>query len=513
MAADEVVRTGAGYVRGLRRDGLRLWRGIPYASPPLGDLRHRPPLPPEPWSGVRDATETPPRAWQADPPDPAGPALSEPPLEEPPPCSEDCLYLNVSAPEEPPPGGGYPVLVWIHGGGYLRGWGNQAPAGDGATFVRRGIVVVTVNYRLGAFGFLDLEDLFGPDEASDGRSAGLLDQVAALRWVNTNIAAFGGDPRQVTVYGVSAGGKSVVNLLGSPLAAGLVTRAICSSGGDYVATPPQSASVRRRLLEALGLSDDQAVKVRQVPASDLLAAQESLVAPGTGTWVWRPGTGGSALPEHPLEAIARGAARGVPLLVGNNGNEAFNFASAGPAIAGEARRVLRGYFGAAEASAMLDGYAAAYPDRDETAIGVLVMGDERYAIPTHRLANAQAAHAPVWRYRMDSSPPDTPVESAGAHGLDGQMTWRADEFGSLDDPRATVCVAMADAWAGFVRTGEPTGVEEAFGSWARYTPEEQTTMILGPDPHPERAPRAGVHALWEGRTWQPSTWWHIEGIS
>jgi para-nitrobenzyl esterase len=507
MASDLIVQSRAGLVRGVRNDGMRVWRGIPYARPPLGDLRHRFPLAPPPWSGVRDATETPARAMQSDP---VGALV--PPGEELPPCSEDCLYLNVSAPEEPAPVGGYPVLVWFHGGGYMRGWSNGAPVRDGATFVRRGIVVVTVNYRLGALGFLALQDLLGAD-AAEGGSAGLADQVAALRWVAENIAAFDGDPGQVTIYGISAGGKSITNLLGSPLTAGLITRAICSSGGEYVATPAQAASVRRRLLEALGLSDDSAGKVRDVPASELLAAQESLARPGTLTWVWRPCLGGAALPIGPIEAVGRGAAAGVPLLVGNNGNEGLSYQALEPTVAAESPRVLREMFGATDAAAILEGYAAAYPDLDEAAVNLLVFGDERYAISTHHLANAQAAHAPVWRYRMDSSPPDVPAESGGGHGLDGQMIWRADDFAGLDEPRARLSLAMAEAWAGFVRTGQPGAVEGAPGSWSRYRPDEQSTMILDPHPHLERAPRQQVLVLWEGRSWQPSTWWQVEGIS
>ena len=202
-----VAQTRYGQVRGAEiADGILGWRGIPYARPPIGALRFRPPEPPEPWSGVRDAFEYGNRSPQGE---------LGPPAPDAPPTSEDCLYLNVTG---RPGATGRPVLFWLHGGGYEMGDATQA-AGDGVAFARsHALVVVTVNYRLGALGFLDV-----PGERPTG-AAGLHDQIAALRWTRENIAAFGGDPDQITVYGLSAGGKSVTNLLASPLATGLIAR-------------------------------------------------------------------------------------------------------------------------------------------------------------------------------------------------------------------------------------------------------------------------------------------------
>src|SRR6185437_410684 len=209
-----VAETAYGKVRGAEiADGVLAWRGIAYAAPPVGALRLRPPAPPPPWAGIRDALAYGNRSLQPDP-------VARPPQPLPP-ADEDCLYLNVTAPAAAlaPGAAPRPVLFWIHGGGFQAGHGPDH-AGDGAAFARsHGLVVVTFNYRLGALGFLDV-----PGEAPAG-ALGLHDQVAALRWTRDNIAAFGGNPAQVTVYGLSAGGKSVTNLLASPLARGLIARA------------------------------------------------------------------------------------------------------------------------------------------------------------------------------------------------------------------------------------------------------------------------------------------------
>ena len=246
VRAGMVAETAHGMLRGIEiADGVIGWRGVPYARPPLGELRLRPPQPPESWSGVRDVAEYGNRSLQPEP---------DPHL---PPTSEDCLYLNVTA-----PAGAVtrPVLFWIHGGGCQKGDGTYE-AGDGAAFARsHGIVVVTLNYRLGALGFLDV-----PGERPTG-AHGLHDQIAALRWTHENIAAFGGDPGQITVYGLSAGGKSVTNLLASPLTRGLIRRAAESSGGDHLKDELQARELTERFLGALGTT---AERIRAVPAADI----------------------------------------------------------------------------------------------------------------------------------------------------------------------------------------------------------------------------------------------------
>jgi para-nitrobenzyl esterase len=506
-----VVSTPGGRVRGaVLEDGLRVWRGIPFAAPPAGPLRFAAPQPARPWDGIREAVQPAPVAWQGALTDPmTGQRLD---LD----CSEDCLYLNVTAPPAGAPDGpGHPVLVWVHGGGYVQGSGSGGATGDAAALARLGLVVVTFNYRLGALGFLQLADVAGAGFADAGQ-AGFLDQVAALRWVRHSIAGFGGDPGRVTVYGVSAGAKSVANLLASPLAAGLISRAISASGGaDHVATPQQGAAVRRLLLRELGLPGDAggARLLPQVPAAEIAAAQDAIATGGPGTWVWRPVLGGSGIPVLPLAAIAAGAAAGIPLLIGHNGSEGATYQLLDPSAAQQAPRVLAGVFGPAEARVMLDAYAAVYPDLDQTGIGVAVLSAERYGIPTHRLALAASAHAPVWRYRYDGCPPGMPGVLAGGHGMDALAVWGADGFADLaaaGDEQARLCLAMSGAWAAFARGAAPAA--GLLPAWPQYSAGDELTMILDSEPRAEGHPRQAESRLWAGRAWASETWWELPGL-
>jgi para-nitrobenzyl esterase len=489
-----VVETAYGKVRGTEiADGVIAWRGVPYAAPPVGELRLRPPAPPEPWSGARDALEYGNRSLQPDPrqppPGPAGP-----------PMSEDCLYLNVTAPAGPAPAGagGRPVLLWIHGGGFEMGHGPDQ-AGDGAAFARsHGVVVVTFNYRLGALGFLDV-----PGERPTG-ALGLHDQVAALRWTRENIAAFGGDPEQVTVYGLSAGGKSVTNLLASPLTRGLIKRAAESSGGDHVKSAEQARELTARFFAVLGAAPD---RIRAVPAADVLGAQLGVAASPASTWLWRPSVDGTALTDFPLAAIAGGAAAGVPLLLQTCARETALYQLIDPRAAGQAERVLSGYFGAERAAALLAGYAAAFPALDETELrGVTVMTDERYVVRTERLAAAHAAHAPVWRSRYDgpyTGAGDDPEFARyahllhGGHGSDGTGIWQGG-----DGPAAP----LHDAWGAYATTGDP--------GWPRYEEATRQAMIFSADaPRLATDPFAFARDTWASLDWQPGPWWNVAGTS
>ncbi len=488
-----IAETAYGKVRGAEiADGVLSWRGIPYAASPDGELRLRPPRPPEPWSGIRDALEYGNRSLQ---PDPAGAPRG--PL---PPMAEDCLYLNVTAPAGalPPGVGGRPVLCWIHGGGFEMGHGPDQ-AGDGAAFARgHGLVVVTFNYRLGALGFLDV-----PGERPTG-ALGLHDQVAALRWTRDNIAAFGGDPGQVTVYGLSAGGKSVTSLLASPLTRGLIARAAQSSGGDHVKSPEQARRLADRFFAVLGTTPE---RVRSVPAAEVLAAQLAVAAPPASTWLWRPSVDGAALTDLPLAAIAGGAAARVPLLLQTCARETALYQLTDPRAAAQAERVLTGYFGPERAAALLARYASAYPGLDETELrGVTVMTDERYVVRTERLADAQGAHAPVWRSRYDG--PYTGMEDNpdpefaryvdllhGGHGSDGAGIWQGGDGPAAD---------LHAAWGAFAVTGDP--------GWPAYEAGARSAMTFGADgPRLAAGPFAFPRATWAGLDWWPGTWWAVDG--
>jgi para-nitrobenzyl esterase len=481
-----VAETGHGKLRGAEiADGVLAWRGIPYARPPVDGLRLRPPEPPAPWRGVRDAFAYGNRSLQPDP----GPGPGEPP-----PADEDCLYLNVTAPAG---ASRRPVLFWIHGGGFEMGAGPDQ-AGDGAAFAQsHGLVVVTVNYRLGALGFLDVEG-----EQRTG-AFGLHDQIAALRWTRQNIAAFGGDPEQITVYGLSAGGKSVTNLLASPLAAGMIARAAESSGGDHVKDKAQARDLAARFFREVGTTPD---RIRDVAAADILHAQLAIATPPRSTWIWRPSIDGVALTSHPLTAIASGAAAGVPLLLQTCARETAFYALLAPDAARQADGVLAGYFGRETADKILAGYAARYPDLGAAELRVAVMTDERYVVRTERLADAQAVHAPVWRSRYDG--PYTGLDDdpefaqyadllPGAHGSDGAGIWRGGEGLSAD---------LHDAWGAFATSGDP--------GWDRYTPAGRRAMIFAAEgPHAAADPFAQVRDAWAGLNWQPGTWWTSDRVA
>jgi para-nitrobenzyl esterase len=304
-AGGPIVRTRSGPVQGVLNGSVREFLGIPYAAPPAGPLRWRPPQAPRPWSAVRDASQPGPACPQA--PNFFGPAS----------CNEDCLSLNVYA---PPPGEQLlPVFVWIHGGDFITGQGADY---DGAALVEAGhVIVVTLNYRLGVLGFLSHAAL--GRESADGSSGnyGLMDQQFALQWVRDNIQAFGGDPRNVTVAGESAGGLSILTHLASPTAAGLFQRAIVQSGGYRLAWPSQrdADSAGYKLAKSMGCTMAAAGCLRKLTVVELLDAQERATGTSIGSLLmWGPHVGGDVLPEQPLLAIRNGSFNQVPVLIGTD---------------------------------------------------------------------------------------------------------------------------------------------------------------------------------------------------
>ena len=474
-----VTETAYGKLRGTEiADGVIAWRGVPYARPPLGDLRLRPPEPPEAWPGVRDAADYGNRSLQPEPlPDPALP-----------PMDEDCLYLNVTAPAGVKD---RPVLFWVHGGGHEMGHGTDQ-AGDGAAFARsHGLVVVTFNYRLGALGYLDV-----PGESPTG-AIGLHDQIAALRWTHQNIAAFGGDPARITVLGWSAGGKTVSNMLASPLTRGMIARASELSGGDHLKDPAQAAGLTEAFFRELGATP---ARLRSVPARDIRAAQDAIAVPPRSSWIWRPSIDGTALASHPLAALRAGAAAGIPLLMQTCVREAVYADLLSGDAAEQVGEVVTGYFGAESWDKLLAAYAASHPGLDDRALRLAVMTDERYVVRVDRLADAQSAHAPVWRSRYDGPYAGSLASPAlagrakvleGAHGSDCMAIWEGSEG---------LAAALHDAWGAFVTTGDP--------GWARYTTGDRQAMIFGsPEPHVAGDPFGPAREAWQSLEWQPATWW------
>lgn len=494
--ATTTVRGGA--LRGAREDGCSVFRGIPFAEPPVGPLRFAPPRPAPAWSGVRDATRFGPGSYQAN--RPLAPVLGIIVPEQ----SEDCLTLNVWTPAADH--GRRPVMVWVHGGAWVIGAGSE-PTYDGGALARRGgVVVVTLNYRLGPFGFLRGKEL-GLDSTGN---EGLLDVVAALEWVREEIAAFGGDPGNVTLFGNSAGSVNVGCLLTSSRARGLFHKAILQSGAlNLVRSPEAAIASTRLLLEELGTPPEQVARLRERPASDLVAAQNA-IAGRSVLPPFSPVADGDLVPARPLAALAAGSASGVPVIVGTNLEEMklYRFLDASIDSLDEQGLVARAalVFGAADAKRAADAYRDARSARGEAAspaeTWLAISTDHMFRAPALKIAEAQARHTrDVFVYELDWKG-TTPGKPQGAiHAMELPFvfgTLEGTELGATAGatPAAReLSAAVQDAWVAFARDGRPRSPR--LPDWPRYEPSRRATMILGAHPAIAAAPREIERALWD----------------
>jgi para-nitrobenzyl esterase len=432
--------------------------------------------------------------------------------------SEDCLTLNVWTPAAGD-GPRRPVLVWIHGGGFVFGSGGQVPY-DGTGLSTLGdVVVVTLNYRLGALGFLALPAL-AEEEGGVCGNFGLLDQIAALEWVRDHAAAFGGDPDQVTVFGESAGGMSVGTLLGTPAARGLFQRAIAQSGAAHnVSTPEQGERVAYALMKELGLSLTDLDSLRALPVSAILAAQQQIVggllAIGGGL-PFQPVVDGRVLPRQPLEAIADGEAPGVALLVGTNRDEWKLFALADPKLKSldESRLVRRleralpgrDPDGRPYAERALEVYRRSRGAGEEAspiALWNAIEGDRVFRVPAVRLADAQSAHSrDVYSYLFTWESPVLGGALGACHGLDVPFVFGTAMLPALrafvgEGPEvAALCARIQAAWIAFARSGNPS--HAALPDWPRYDPTLRSTLLLGRECHLKTAADDEALRFWDG---------------
>jgi para-nitrobenzyl esterase len=412
--------------------------------------------------------------------------------------SEDCLYLNIWSPGAE--GEKRPVMVYIHGGAFTLGSASD-PWYDGTSFAaNHNIVVVSLNYRLGILGFVYLKDLAGADTSYTG-NCGLLDQIAALEWVRENIAAFGGDPDQVTVMGESAGAMSIGALLGMPAAKGLFQRAILQSGaaGNLV-TRPQATQVAQALLAKLGLETSQLSALADVPLEALLKIQPELGREFGGIQAYSPMIDGDTLPQHPSAMIAQGSAANVAILAGTNRDEwrLFAMMSGGPKV-DEVQ--LKRIFGD-EARQALAMYTEARADKSPELAWIDIMSDWVFRMPEIHLAEGQVRQGvPVWMYRFDWESPAFGGVLGAAHAMDIPFVFNTLDVGlsrtfTGDSPsRQPLADLMHASWAAFIRSGNPSIA--SLPAWPPYDLERRATMIFSDVPHVVEDPQGKVRALWK----------------
>ncbi|MFD3944786.1 carboxylesterase/lipase family protein [Streptomyces sp. NPDC058579] len=447
-AARPVVTTDQGRLAGQVNGRAEEFLGVPYAAPPVEDLRFRPPRPAARWSGTREATRQAPACVQFLPV-----GLSDPEY-----VSEDCLYLDVYRPRHARPGDRLPVLLWIHGGAFLLGTGTQFGGRTMADLT--GSVVVSVNYRLGQLGYLAAPELTRENGLGSG-SFGLMDQIAALNWTRGNIAAFGGNPANITLWGQSAGSASVCAMLSSPRTAGLFSRAILQSGPCTLLRAPgsaQAAEAAGDFAAAAGCPDPatRAACLRTAPSADLIAA--GLTRPAAG-----PAFGDGLLPLQPSEAIASGRWNKVPVLIGSTRAEAkFFLAGTHPYLtAREYTDQINATYGTAAPQVLARYPVAGYPTPFDAMSAVVT--DSTFACGTLDTARAFASQVPTYVYEFDdprsptllgAQPPG--VDMANAHSA--ELAYVHD-FSLTDRPLTAGQRAFADdmkrRWGAFARTGDP----------------------------------------------------------
>jgi len=508
--------TTHGPIRGHWQDGVARFAGIPYAAPPVDELRFRPPAPVVAWTDERSAESFGPIC-------PQNPSMMDALFggdsER---WDEDCLYLNVwttspAASDEVPADesvtdhGPLPVMVWIHGGGFEMGSGSS-PLYDGTQFAHSGVVLVTLNYRLGSLGFLELGQL-DPSFENSG-NVGLLDQVAALEWVQANIAQFGGDPANVTVFGQSAGSMSVSLLMAAPQAKGLFSKAIAQSGSTNAGRTVELARSDGDDFLAIG-GWSSIAELQAAPTADLLAAHGAMTAARSadpesyirragsplGFLSFRPVADGTFIPTDALSAIAEGSAPGVSLLIGTTSQEWRLFAMMTATAQSPDELHARFELLVTDTDEALRLYHEEYADAALSDVEGALLTDLVFRLPAVRLADVQSAHAPTYQYLWDWKSEAFGGLIGAAHAIDIPFV-----FNLLEDQRLHIFVgpdaprplahATNEAWINFARTGVPSA--KGLPEWpALGSGSGRPVMVLDTESHLEDDPNGGTRQFWD----------------
>ncbi|WP_378733574.1 carboxylesterase/lipase family protein [Nocardia brasiliensis] len=509
--AEPVATTISGDVRG-RWDGpVAVWRSIPYAAAPSGPHRFLPPRPAPEWDGIRDCA-----TFGEIAPQTMGNMV---PVDSDLRMGEDCLWLNIWSPRRDQDEAAHPfdsgeprpVLVWLHGGAYCLGTAAQGIY-DGRKLAETGdVVVVTVNYRLGALGFLDLSSLPGPFTPN----LGLHDQIAALEWVRDNIAGFGGDPGNVTLFGESSGAGCVTALLTAPRAAGLFHKAIAQSPpATTVFGQERAASVARRFLELLELPAARAIELLDWPVEKIVEVAgillDEIPLKEPGRLAAAPVVDGDLLPTYPIERFQHGRSHRVPLMIGANKDEASLFrvfrSPIMPVTPDAVNAMLRDVAASHPelSHERIAEITSAYPDLDKPRGALAMSGDAAFRMPAHWVADGHAQHSPTWMYRFDHATPMLRAARVGA-GHATELPYVFGNFGSFNhDPTfwlggrkvaMEVSGRMMRRWLAFATHGVPAALDGS-KHWPPYRPSTRTTLLIDTVDRVVDNPDRDLHTAW-----------------
>jgi para-nitrobenzyl esterase len=499
----DVVNTKSGKVEGQYQEGLYVFKGIPYAAPPVGDLRWLPPQPVKHWDSVRPAGEY----GAISPQNAMAVATPGSPTFEGQPQSEDCLFLNIWTPGLDDTR--RPVIFWIHGGAFIIGAGSESFMDDGILARRGDVVVVSINYRLGALGFMNLKEITGGKIPATGNE-GLLDQVAALDWVHDNIASFGGDPDNITVAGFSAGGMSIGSLLGMPMARGKFHKAINRSGAaNVISTLDDAVKIAEQYLNTLKIDVGDIDALRNLSVKQLLDAQEKLamklreaeyrVTP------FQPVVDGQTLPEWPIEAIKKGSAKNVTIMAGNSMDELKVTYMMDPAVrnmdeAGMIKR-LSELLPPDRVPGLADAYRDALKKRGSGGGPGDILGtittDIMFRMATIMLVEAQRDNGvPAYNYLFTYKSPAMGGVLGAMHGLDNPFLFGCldTDFSGSGPEQESLALKIQDSCIAFARTGNPS--YKSIGEWPVYG-KDRRTMILDKNTRVEVAPYEAERAIWD----------------